>query len=77
MCSAIIQSADLLGKSYQQILIENDIHDYISKNKVDKKYQPIIKFSPYVPFSDPTNQKEDSNKLDIYVEVLKELISNI
>ena len=73
MCSAILQSADLLGKSYQQISVENDIQDYISKNKLEKKLQQISKFVPYVPFSDPTNQKEDSNKLDIYFEVLKTL----
>ena len=76
MCQTILKSAELLGKSYEQISVEKDINDFISKNKVEKKVQEISKFIPYMPFSDPTNKKEDSNKLDIYFEVIKALKKN-
>ena len=76
MCQTILKSAELLGKSYEQISVEKDINDFVSKNKVEKKVQEISKFIPYMPFSDPTNKKEDSNKLDIYFEVIKALKKN-
>jgi hypothetical protein len=73
MCKAIISSVDFYGKSFQQVSIEKDIIDYISKNRMDTKIQSKSHFIPYVPIADPTQKIEDTNKLDIYYEVLKEL----
>ena len=72
----ISSSLEFLGKSYQQIEIEKDINNFISNNKSEKKLQEISTFKPYVPFSDPTNKKEDANKLNISYEVLKILKNN-
>lgn len=76
LCNSIIASNQFLGKAYNKISIENDIKEFISSNKGEKKIQPISKFIPYQPFSDPTNKKEDATKLDIYFEVIKTLKSN-
>ena len=40
---------------------------------MDIKIQPRSKFIPYVPSSDPTQKIEDTTKLDIYFDVIKEL----
>ena len=76
LCNSIIASNQFLGKAYNKISIENDIKEFISSNKGEKKIQSISKFIPYLPFSDPTNKKEDATKLDIYFEVIKTLKSN-
>ena len=76
LCNSIISTNQFFGKSYNKISIENDIKDYIVLYKTEKKLQKITKFIPYEPFSDPSNKKEDSKKLDIYFEVLKTLKSN-
>ena len=53
---AILTSTDFFGKSYEQISVEKDINDFISKNKAPKKVQKVYSFTPYVPISDPTQK---------------------
>ena len=72
----VLTTVDFLGKSYEQITVEKDIIDYISKNKQEKRLQSIVKFVPYIPSSDPSNKNDDPSKLDIYYEVLKTLKNN-
>jgi len=72
----VLTTVDFLGKSYEQITVEKDIIDYISKNKQEKRLQSIVKFVPYVPSSDPSKKNDDPSKLDIYYEVLKTLKNN-
>ncbi len=73
MCQSLLSSTEFFGQSYQKVSIEDDITDYISKNRMDIKIQPRSKFIPYVPSSDPTQKIEDTTKLDIYFDVIKEL----
>ena len=72
----VLTTVDFLGKSYEQITVEKDIIDYISKNKQEKRLQSIVKFVPYIPSSDPSKKNDDPSKLDIYYEVLKTLKNN-
>ena len=69
--NSILSSSQVLGESVQKVSIENDIKDYITKNKVEKKLQEISKFIPYMPFSDPTKKHEEAKNLDINFEVIK------
>ena len=72
----ISSSIENLGKSYQQISVENDIKLFINESKCEKKLQKVSIFTPYVPSYDPTNKKIEQNKLDICYEVIKILKSN-
>ena len=73
MNNNIVNSANILEKSYQQISLEKDINDFIDRNKSEKNCQKVYNFMPYIPIADPTLKTEDPNKLDIYLEVLRTL----
>ena len=76
MNNNIMNTINILDKSYREISVEKDINDYISKNKSEKKLPTIFNFISYIPISDPTLKTEDPNKLNLYLEVLRALKIN-
>ena len=70
-----------LNENYKNINIEKDINEFIKINKVNNKPDEIIKFIPYKPAteisdesilnSDTTNNKNKDNKnLEVSLEVI-------
>ena len=76
MCNSILASSTKLEESFLKISIENDIKDYVNKNKGEKKLRESSKFIAYIPFSDPTKKNEETKKLDISYEVINALKKN-
>ena len=79
MYNTILIQINEFSEKYQVINIENDINDFINKNKTNIKPEPPINFIAYKPVADlNTNSitsidKKAAENLDVNFEVLKTL----
>ena len=77
MDSSLTIDIDSLKDKFNRINIENDISDFIEKNKTEAKPDEVIVFIPYKPAPEltsnsiiSTNRSNDSKELDVCFEVV-------
>jgi len=77
MYKSISVEINSLDEKYNGINIENDINEFIEKNKVDAKPDEVIKFNPYHPSPEIVNDSifspnaKENKDLEISFEVIK------
>jgi len=77
MDSSLTIDIDSLKDKFNRINLENDISDFIEKNKTEAKPDEVIVFIPYKPAPEltsnsiiSTNRSNDSKELDVCFEVV-------
>lgn len=69
LCSSILLDIDALSDKFKNIEIDQDIQNFIEKNKDEQKPEGEILFEPYKPMTDPY----ESGKAEINFQIIKEI----